>query len=100
MTAKGNPDNYHDEFRERLSEIIRRRSKDKGATTEVLEEGEPDEGAATNVVDFVSLLQKSLSDNKRTPAKKTAPKKAPAKAKKKAPAKKAAKTTSRPRKRA
>ncbi|TYT26353.1 Ku protein [Luteimonas viscosa] len=104
MAAKWNPEDYHDEFRERLADIIRRRIKDKGATTEVLEEAEPDEGAATNVVDFVSLLQKSLSDNKRTPAKKTAPKKAaakgPAKAKKKAPAKKAAKAAPRARKRA
>ncbi|WP_238346026.1 Ku protein [Luteimonas saliphila] len=104
MAAKWNPDDYHDEFRERLADIIRRRIKDKGATTEVLEEAEPEEGAATNVVDFVSLLQKSLSDNRRTPAKKAAPKKtpakAPAKAKKKAPAKKAAKAAPRARKRA
>ena len=40
------------------------------------------EDAATNVVDFMSLLEKSLKSNKRTPA-----------AAKKAPAKKAAKKT-------
>ncbi len=105
MAAKWNPGDYHDEFRERLAEIIRKRIKDKGATTQVLEEPEPEESAATNVVDFVSLLQKSLKDNRRTPAKKTATKKAARKAAprkaakaKKAPAKKAAKSGTRTRK--
>ena len=83
MAAKWNPDDYHDEFRERLAEIIRKRIKDKGATTQVLEQPEPAEDAATNVVDFVSLLQKSLKDNTRTPAKKAAKKSAPRKAAKK-----------------
>jgi DNA end-binding protein Ku len=100
MAAKWNPGDYHDEFRERLAEIIRKRIKSKGATTQVLEEPEPQEDAATNVVDFVSLLQKSLKDNTRTPAKKTAGKKStPRKAaKKKAPAKKTAKSGTRTRK--
>ena len=62
MAAKWNPGDYHDEFRERLAEIIRKRIKSKGATTQVLEEPEPQEDAATNVVDFVSLLQKSLKE--------------------------------------
>jgi len=91
MAAKWNPDDYHDEFRERLADIIRRRIKDKGATTQVLEQPEPDEDAATNVVDFVSLLQKSLKDNTRTPAKKTATKKAAKTTAKKAASRKAAK---------
>ena len=98
MAAKWNPGDYHDEFRERLAEIIRKRIKSKGATTQVLDEREPDEEATTNVVDFVSLLQKSLSDKKRTPAKKAAaraPKKATAK---KTAAKKAAKAAPRARK--
>ena len=90
MAAKWNPDDYHDEFRERLADIIRRRIKDKGATTQVLEQPEPDEDAATNVVDFVSLLQKSLKDNTRTPAKKTATKKAAKTTAKKAAPRKAA----------
>ena len=74
MAAKWNPEDYHDEFRERLAAIIRKRIKDKGATTKVLEEPAPSEDATTNVVDFVSLLQKSLGENKRTPAKKSAAK--------------------------
>jgi DNA end-binding protein Ku len=53
------------------------------------EEDEPEiaEHAATNVVDFMSLLQQSIDRKKRTPAKK-APRPPPAKAAK-APAKKA-----------
>ena len=90
MAAQWNPDDYHDEFRERLAEIIRKRIKSKGATTQVLDEREPDEEATTNVVDFVSLLQKSLSDKKRTPAKKAAAKAAKKAAGKKTAAKKAA----------
>ena len=97
MAAKWNPGDYHDEFRERLAEIIRKRIKSRGATTRVLDEPEPDGEATTNVVDFVSLLQKSLADKKRTPAKKAA--KASKKAAgKKTAAKKAAKATPRARK--
>ena len=97
--AEWNPEDYHDEFRERLAEIIRKRIKDKGATTQVLEEPATSEDAATNVVDFVSLLQKSLGENKRTPARKTATKAARKTTSKKKPAaKKAAKSTSRARK--
>ena len=99
MAAEWNPEDYHDEFRERLAEIIRKRIKDKGATTQVLEEPATSEDAATNVVDFVSLLQKSLGENKRTPARKTATKAARKTTSKKKPAaKKAAKSTSRARK--
>ena len=63
MATQWQPDDYHDEFRARLSEIIRKRIKQKGKTTTVLDEGdEPREDAATNVVDFVALLQKSLGN--------------------------------------
>ena len=61
MAVKWSPGDYHDEFRERLSGIIRKRIKQKGATTKVLEEADAQEDAATNVVDFVALLQKSLA---------------------------------------
>jgi len=94
MAAKWNPDDYHDEFRERLAEIIRKRVKDKGATTQVLEEPAASEDATTNVVDFVALLQKSLGEKTRTPAKKAAKKTAA----RKKPAKKAAKSGTRARK--
>ncbi|MCL6711833.1 Ku protein [Pseudomonas sp. R2.Fl] len=77
MAGDWSPDDYHDEFRARLQAIIRKRIKSKGATARV-EEPEREEEAATNVVDFMALLQKSLADKKRTPAKKSAAKKAPA----------------------
>ncbi|MBP6796737.1 MAG: Ku protein [Luteimonas sp.] len=100
MATPWNPRDYHDEFRKRLAEIIRKRIKSKGATTRVVDEPEPDEEAATNVVDFVSLLHKSLAEKKRTPAKKAAAGKAATRkvAKKKTPAKKAAKPATRTRK--
>lgn len=79
MATKWKPDDYHDEFRSRLSEIIRKRIKQKGKTAKVLDEGnEPQEDAATNVVDFVALLQKSLGKKggKTAPVKKVPAKKA------------------------
>lgn len=104
MSDEWNPADYRDEFRDRLRKVIEKRMKSKGVvTTDTEDEAEMPEDAATNVVDFMSLLQKSLASNKRTPAKKAAAKsaaksargtsKAAAKKKtatKKAPAKKAA----------
>ena len=86
MAGEWKPDDYKDEFRERLQAIIRKRIKSKGGTTRVEEEDEPVE-ETTNVVDFMALLQKSLEAKQRTPAKK-ASRESPAR---KAPAKKAAK---------
>ncbi len=91
MAGEWKPDEYHDEFRERLQTLLTKRIKSKGGTTTVEDEPAPREDATTNVVDFMSLLQKSLDAKKRTPAKKSA---AVSKVVKKAkPAKKAAKTT-------
>jgi len=104
MSATWKPDDYQDEFRKRLETIIKKRIKARGATTKIVdEEAAEREDTATNVVDFMSLLQKSLDSKKRTPAKKAAAKKAPArkaakkatKAAKKAPAKRARKAASR-----
>lgn len=61
MAIKWSPEDYHDEFRERLSVIIRKRIKQKGATSKMIEEADAPDDAATNVVDFVALLQKSLA---------------------------------------
>jgi DNA end-binding protein Ku len=101
MAGPWQPKDYRDEFRDRLRKAIDERLKQKGTTTRISDEDETDdEDATTNVVDFMSLLQKSLAGGKRTPAakkptarkaaaKKAAAKKAPAK---KAPAKAAKKT--------
>jgi DNA end-binding protein Ku len=82
MTSSWKPAEYQDEFRQRLSAIIKKRIKSVGATTK-FEEPEHREDAATNVVDFMSLLQKSLDTKKRTPAKTTAGKAAAKKVSKK-----------------
>ena len=101
MGAKFEPGQYKDEFTARLRGVINRRIKEKGATTRIVEPGEaPAEDAATNVVDFMSLLKKSLDNNKRTPAAKkasVAPAKA-ARAAKKAPAKAVRKSAAAPKK--
>lgn len=100
MSGEFDPKEYRDEFRERLHKVIDERMKAHGVVKRAPEEPEAEEGTATNVVDFMSLLQKSIDRNKRTPAKKSTAKKTagkpgkpsgkPAKAAKKAPAKKAA----------
>jgi len=77
MSGQWQPDDFHDEFRARLEAVLKKRIKAKGGTTRIEEAPAAHEEEATNVVDFMSLLQKSLQANKRTPAKKTAAKKTP-----------------------
>ncbi|MBJ6980371.1 Ku protein [Luteimonas sp. MC1572] len=96
MSGEWDPAGYKDEFRERLEKVIRDKMKADGTVAKPPEsEFEAPEGAATNVVDFMALLQKSIGSNKRTPAKKAAVDDGKPAAKKaaatKAPAKKAAK---------
>jgi DNA end-binding protein Ku len=94
MSGEWDPDAYHDEFRARLQKVIQERMKADGVVKRAAEEPEVEEGAATNVVDFMSLLQQSIDRNKRTPAKKSVPgKKAPVKKAAKKTAKKAGKKT-------
>jgi DNA end-binding protein Ku len=103
MSGTWDPSQYKDEFRERMQAVIEKQMKDEGVVSTETEEGTVPENAATNVVDFMSLLKKSIAENKRQPAaaKKTtsskgkAAKKAPAKkaAARKTPAKKATKRT-------
>ena len=73
MAGKWTPEEYKDEFRDRLQKVIEKRMKSKGLVSRP-EEGEPvvPENAATNVVDFMSLLKQSLESNKRTPARQAA----------------------------
>ena len=88
MSAEWKPGDFRDEFRERLSKVIEKRMKAKGVTQTIEEAPEEIEDATTNVVDFMSLLRKSLASKKRTPAR-AAVKKGVA-AVKKAPARKSA----------
>ena len=79
MGGEWEPDTYQDEFRERLQKVIQDRMKADGVVRRKAEEPRVEEGAATNVVDFMSLLQQSIDKNKRTPAKKAVPAKKTAK---------------------
>lgn len=69
MVSKWQPDKYHDEYRERLQKVIETRIRSKGQKVQVEDEqtGTPGD-ATTNVVDFMSLLKKSIDSNRRTPA--------------------------------
>ena len=91
MSGDWDPSEYRDEFRERLEKVIRERMKTQGVVSRPDEdERETPVDATTNVVDFMALLQESISSKRRTPATKSgaAAKKAAA-----APAKPAAKST-------
>src|SRR5690348_2206517 len=81
MVSKWDPKQYRDEFRLRLQKVIEARVHSKGGKVKVEEEEEAAADTATNVVDFMSLLKKSIDSNKRTPAtgKSTTTKKAAAK---------------------
>jgi DNA end-binding protein Ku len=70
MSTQWKPADYQDEFRERLHSVIKQRMESKGVVKHTEDEHEATEGAATNVVDFMSLLQQSIDRNKRTPARK------------------------------
>lgn len=67
MSTPWQPDDYHDEFRERLHKTIAKRLKTKGAVARPEPAAQP-ENAATNVVDFMSLLSKSLAAKKKSAA--------------------------------
>ncbi len=100
MQGEWTPGDYRDEFRERLHNVIQKRIKADGVVRKPDEtDADLAEDATTNVVDFMSLLQRSIDTKKRTPASKVARKtsgaaKAKPSAKKTAgkPAKNAAKT--------
>ncbi|QOW19776.1 Ku protein [Lysobacter ciconiae] len=80
MSGDWNPEDYHDEFRQRLHDVIAKRVKDHKVVEHADEEPAVGDHAATNVVDFMSLLQKSIERKQRTPAQDKASGDAPAKA--------------------
>jgi len=78
MAGKWTPDSYKDEFRDKLRKLLQTHiDKEQGTLTITNEAEEPTENAATNVVDFVSLLKKSLAG--KSSGAKTAAKKRPTK---------------------
>lgn len=87
MTTRWNPREYRDEFRERLHAVIEERMRSEGVVTPP-KESAAEPKAATNVVDFMKLLQRSIESKQRSPAKKrpaAAPKKKAKPAAKKSP---------------
>jgi len=85
MSSKWEPEDYKDDFRERLTKVIEDRVKSKNVVRKApTDEDHLPENAATNVIDFADLLKRSLEKKgdkgggKPAPAKKAA-KKAPAK---------------------
>jgi DNA end-binding protein Ku len=99
MSGEWKPGDYKDEFRARLTKVIEKRMKTKGVVKAIDEDESTPESASTNVVDFMSLLQKSLATHKRTPAKKAVDKVVAKKPARK-PAKKPSALTKKARKRA
>ncbi len=89
-TARFDPKEFHDRYVDALRDLVERKRKAKGR--KVIEEEEAPTGrAASNVVDLMAALKKSIEKPAAKPAKKrsttttkTAAKKAPAKAKKRA----------------
>lgn len=76
MTMEWHPEEYKDEFRDRLVKLVQTRLAAKGGKRRVATEPEPlPKHAATNVVDFKELLQRSLQ--KRGGAKPAARAKSP-----------------------
>lgn len=83
MVAKWNPEDYKDDFRQKLRKIIDEQIAQQGGKPPKPGKTHPVPGATTNVVDFMSLLKKSIESGG-----KTAKKKAPAVARRKTAAKK------------
>jgi len=70
MSGEWEPEQYQDQFRERLQQVIKQRMSEKGLVKRHEEEPAVAENATTNVVDFMSLLQQSIQSKARTPAQK------------------------------
>jgi DNA end-binding protein Ku len=70
MTAEWDPSKYRDEYRENLEKWIQKKIRSK--QTDAIEhvETEAPEATADNVIDFASLLEKSLKANKGAGKKK------------------------------
>ncbi len=79
MSGKWNAADYKDEFREKLRKIIQKHVDKEQGTVAFAEPDKVSEHAATNVVDFMALLKKSLAQKGKAPARVRA--KAPAKKK-------------------
>jgi DNA end-binding protein Ku len=64
MSGKWKPEEFHDEFRERLEDLIEEKVKSGGKE---LPGARPKAKKPTNVVDLVAVLQKSIAESKKQP---------------------------------
>jgi len=61
MSAKWNPEKYHDEYREALMEVIEKKVEAGGKEIEEKPKAKP---KPTKVIDLVEVLQQSLAGTK------------------------------------
>jgi DNA end-binding protein Ku len=76
MSAKWDPQKYHDDYREALLEVIEEKVESGGKE---IEEKPKEKKTSTKVIDLVAVLQQSLAQSKGTkkkPAARTSPKRA------------------------
>lgn len=91
MSSQWQPDQFKDDFRNRLHEVIEQRVRSKKVVqADSIEDEAPPEGAATNVIDFAELLKRSLAKKSTGSAGSAKKKAAPAS---KTPARTATKKT-------
>ena len=84
MSAKWDPEKYHDDYREALLEVIEEKVESGGKE---IEDKPKEKKASTKVIDLVAVLQESLAKSqgaKKKPAAKAAPAKRGSKQHKKA----------------
>jgi DNA end-binding protein Ku len=73
MAGEWQPDLFHDEFREKLMELVQQKSREGGLHQVAPLPGE-EVGASAEVIDLTELLKRSLKGNAApAPARKTAP---------------------------
>lgn len=73
MSAKWDPEKYHDDYREALMEVIEEKVESGGKE---IEEKPKEKKPSTKVIDLVAVLQESLAQAQGGKKKKSAPKKA------------------------
>src|SRR5215831_2326130 len=65
MSTQWKPEDFRDDFRATMRKVIEAKIKQGKKVTKRVEEERPSHGASTNVVDFMSLLKKSLEQKDR-----------------------------------
>lgn len=72
MAGDFQPDLFHDEFREKLMELVEQKAREGGLQAVQPLPGEEVEGGGAEVIDLTELLRRSLKGNGAAPARKPA----------------------------